>query len=115
MLQRAVYVRRALKRLTRLSPKGIAKLLAQEGIKGRPGWSHLCPVARFLSREAGCEVLVDFVAGDELVAILDEGYNWPLQIKVPDSVKEFVKRFDNGEFPELIEGEQPPAERGQSA
>ncbi|HEY8341445.1 MAG TPA: hypothetical protein VIK75_00340 [Calditerricola sp.] len=115
-MQKAMMVRRALRRLARLSPKRIARLLAQEGIKGHPGWSHRCAIARYLSREAGCEVLVDFVDEDELVCIVDEDYNWPLQIKAPESVKEFVKLFDDGAFPELVGDPEPsPAERRWSA
>jgi hypothetical protein len=76
-------------------PHDIALFLAAEGCTGRQGDGDACPVSRYLSRFADGVVTVDGVAwmdpnGTEFAS--------------PETVWEFVMLFDDGEFPELIEG-----------
>ncbi len=67
----------------------IARSLAQRGIKGRPHSALTCPLARVIRGQVGLET-----------AIAHGGYALVLR----KCEREFIFRFDDGYYPELIEG-----------
>lgn len=79
---------------------GIANHLIVEGIRGVREMPNCCPVANYLTR-AGfhlVEVTADEVTADEVTA--DDGWR---RIETPNGVASFVLRFDQGEWPELVD------------
>ncbi|HEY8341447.1 MAG TPA: hypothetical protein VIK75_00350 [Calditerricola sp.] len=114
----------AVRRLEELgSAEAIAQLLREQGIKGYRKVSTDCPIARYLSREIdasehGFAVAVDYepdsavLAGVKEVTIHllndwgDDEYGETIyevigSFVAPESVSEFVRRFDDGDFPDL--------------
>lgn len=73
---------------------GIAAHLAAKGIRGVREMPGCCPVANYLT-EAGfhlVEVNDDEVSADEERRCID----------TPANIASFVRRFDDGEWPELV-------------
>lgn len=84
----------ALKMLDAGDADGVSVLIAAEGIRGAQGRSCECPVAKWLSRAVGQRCVV----GME--------YAWQTSgraIYMPLSVLAFRRRFDRGEYPELVQ------------
>lgn len=94
-------LRQAIRKLTcsnRRSADQIARYLEKQGIKGKRNSSVQCPVARWLRQELGGTVLTraySVMYYGPFPRVVKYGYG--------DSLKEFVKRFDNGGFPNLLD------------
>jgi hypothetical protein len=84
-------------KLGELDANGIARLLADEDIIGEPGASDESPEARYVRRETGKCIRVQGTGQ----WISEDG----LAFSLPASIVEFVKRFDSGRYPHLIEEE----------
>lgn len=78
------------------SPSDIAAALRERGIKGQMWEAVRCPLARFLSDELGQRCLVS------APWIVVGGKN---EHSTPASVAEFIRHFDAGKWPELVEEE----------
>jgi hypothetical protein len=77
----------------------LMELAKSESVRGRVGKGRLldeceCPVARYLKMK-GC----GWVHVNRRHASADDG----TCVELPSAVKMFVWKFDNGEYPELIE------------
>lgn len=76
----------------------IPGFLHKQGIRGYPDDCGACPVAVYVSRETGAvdvdvqtwSTVVEYCDGTEDVA------------DNPPAVAEFIRSFDNGEFPQLV-------------
>lgn len=65
---------------------GVAQRLRDAGIKGRRTRANDCPVARYLQQRTGRSDLAVSGSGT-----------------MPAPVKEFIQRFDRGDFPDLVD------------
>lgn len=74
------------------TPDEIAKFLIARGINGRRGSGYACPFARYI----GCGVTV---TSDKIVINPDTG----TYLAVTKPVSEFICKFDQGDYPELVE------------
>jgi hypothetical protein len=84
-------------KLGQLVPGEIARLFADENVVGELGKSRECPVARYVRRETGITVVIDY-------------HSWRIhgslwQNLLPENVGDFVETFDNDGYPHLIESE----------
>jgi hypothetical protein len=79
----------------------IADRLRALGIKGRARQACHCPVANYIERQSaytGASVSRD------LVLAVDPDLNYEaLEVPTPDAVAEFVRRFDDGVYLDLVE------------
>jgi len=75
-----------------LLPHEIARLLEKSGIKGYPAYSNHCPIANFLN-DGNNNVTV----GLSTVVTNERTYYLPFQ------VQEFIKKFDDGRYPKLVQ------------
>jgi hypothetical protein len=84
--------------LTRLAAMagGVAAVMEDAGIKGSMGSDDLCPAALWLSARIGTEVRV----GSDRVRAR-AGTTW-VEAALPATVSDFVARFDQGSYPELV-------------
>ena len=83
------------------SPEKVADTLRKKNIKGRIGSRSSCPIANYLHRYHPGRVSVS-----QLMARFYEksgGTERQMQIYLPDQLRDFVGRFDAGEYPDLIE------------
>jgi hypothetical protein len=83
-------------------PGGLLGCLADRGIHGRPGSNEDCVLARYLSAITNADCLVGSttvfaIRGQQLA-----------EVPLPTSFAVFVKAFDRGEFPELIDAAPDP-------
>lgn len=74
------------------TPDEIAKFLMTLGIRGRIGSCYRCPTANYLG--GGVVVKLDKIIFD----IDTDQY-----LAVPEPVSEFIGKFDQGDYPELVE------------
>lgn len=81
-------------KLGELDADDIARLFIDEDIVGEPGASDECPVARYVHRRTGALVSIH-----PALWCVDDG-PWA---ELPENVRVFVKRFDSGAYPHLIE------------
>lgn len=72
----------------------VAGKLKEMGIKGRCRDGELCPIAIYLHRKCGNE---------RVVVGLTHAFVGYQDIMYPDEVAVFIKAFDDGMYPELIE------------
>lgn len=77
-----------------------AEEFRRRGIKGIPENACECPFARFIKQETGVE---DINVSNNDTIIGPEGGEQVWFIN-PDNMFEFIQEFDEGEYPELIEG-----------
>ncbi len=82
------------------TPEQIAARLAIMGCRGNPGNPCFCPLTRFLRRQRiGRFQVCIFSVRCEVTA--RDG--WHESFPLPRAVVTLLSRFDNGEFPELVE------------
>jgi hypothetical protein len=85
-----------LQELENLSVEEIANLFEDLGIKGTKDDPCLCPLARYLEMKLDDNhISVGNYSVSSFLPMAVEQFIMPL------TVREFVHRFDNGEFPEL--------------
>jgi hypothetical protein len=78
-------------------PEEVAANLAKLGIRGKQDVTSHCPVANYLRKAIGQPVL----GVGETKATAISPYNHVTTLDLPDAIREFVERFDAGEFKEL--------------
>src|SRR3954470_10484866 len=85
----------------------IAAYLARKGVKGKRGRPAWCAIAVYLSDRSGTPVGVNREYIDLLVACRT------VKISSPEPLREFVRKFDHGDYPGLVKGDDksplPPA------
>lgn len=81
-----------------LTPKEIARKFKSLGIKGKRHKTLECPVSNYLNRKTGNQHLV---AGT-YYQVWDGERCHPSRM-LPRQVEKFVKKFDKGKYPELID------------
>jgi hypothetical protein len=89
-----------LKRLAEMTPKAIASWLVESEAFGYRGSTCECPLATFLAGAAGgYEVSITEDEDEPMIASVWAGGR--LVYELPETVVYFVRRFDDGEFPQL--------------
>lgn len=78
----------------------IALFFAEQGIKATPNRSASCAVAVFLQRELHAP---NILVGSGQLAFQRSGGWADEYVRLPANVREFISRFDNHEYPELID------------
>lgn len=84
------------------SPDDIANSLKSAGIKGIRGISTSCPIANYLkSKYEGIELTVG--ATKVVVAFYESWGQASFNIKNSEALEKFISKFDNIEYPDLME------------
>lgn len=82
------------------SPDDVARFLLASGFTGRPTDSSYCPVARYLLAGEPDEVRVGVTRN--WTKVWEPDAVQPARIAYEGSLSEFIKKFDRGEYPELM-------------
>jgi hypothetical protein len=91
------------------SPGRISDRLRAEGVKGVPGESRNCALARYLQAVIGAEQSVTSVSVFERsIRIRRPGFHPPTFVTLPKAASAFIRDFDTGSFPELIDRLRSP-------
>lgn len=94
--ENTVKITEALAALRGKDPDEIAEFLLAQGHKGEKGSTRRCPMARYLTAHDGV------VRVDGMSATSEDGSG----VWLEDDVRRFVRRFDNGAYPELVGGDE---------
>lgn len=85
----------------------VAEILSREALVGKPGDDCGCPVALYLQAVIEEHPRAGVYQEDHYFACVwrsDRPDNAELTVDLPDAVRDFVRAFDRGEYPDLIEG-----------
>lgn len=85
----------------------IAEFLRGEEVKGYKGSEENCPIAQWMQNKTGEIVMVNGDAVARYCDLDDEDPNYEILLneyfREPTSAMlEFIEKFDNGEFPDLV-------------
>ena len=93
----------------------IADFLKNQGVKGLKGHDEQCPIANWMNAQTGDAITV---TGDYISKYFDYPADMPYEeyeiimdevTRIPtEAIMEFIARFDQGDFPELIEEPEYP-------
>lgn len=87
------------------SPGQVAGRLAAEGARGLPAEVSECVMARYLQAVIGAEMSVrKVVVKERSIRVFRTGYRLPVYLTLPSAVSKFIRAFDAGCYPELIDG-----------
>jgi hypothetical protein len=91
------------------SPHEIAETLREAGVKGQRKLSERCPIAKWLTTQTNCrEVQVDYGAAGVYLTL---GPGESFICTPPAAIDEFIRAFDDGEYPDL-DAEPPDGQEG---
>jgi hypothetical protein len=90
-----------LRELNLFEPREIAEKFKEMGIRGVPGDACNCPVAVYLSRETELRIFTGIE--DYFIASLVNSEEILIDGFIPHNVKKFIKQFDHGKYPELVD------------
>lgn len=94
-----------------LHPRAVADRLASDRVKGVPGSSQECAVARYLRAVIGSDSRVkDVLVSDTHVRVVRPGLRPAVMVGLPVPVTAFIQAFDSGCFPAVVE--PVPSRRG---
>jgi hypothetical protein len=96
-------------------PRAIAGSLDSEGIKGLTGNSNECAIARYLKAVVGSEATVVGVFVTERHIKVTRRFRSPILLSLPPAARAFVREFDAGGFPTLIDEKAMLAQSPQGA
>lgn len=82
-----------------VKPADIAAMLKRRKILGRPGTTGRCPLALLMAGAHGGK----FIVGQKMVMRVTKGGKGAEKVKTPPNLAAFVRMFDAGKFPELIQ------------
>jgi hypothetical protein len=88
------------------SPAAIARRLGAEGVRGCPGKPNECAIARYLQVVIGSERAVTTVEVFQRSLLVSRRHRLPILLRLPQPVVSFVRAFDSGCFPELVEAQE---------
>lgn len=87
------------------SPGEIADRLAAVGARGIPAEVSECVLARYLQAVIGTEIAVRrIVVKERSIRLYRTGRPFPALVVLPLAVSKFIRAFDAGCYPELIDG-----------
>lgn len=87
------------------TPDEIAQSLRVSGVKGMRRQGNSCPITHWLEKQMGGRAFtsqqsVSWIEGPDLREIDPTAMVW---VAVPEPVVDFVTRFDDGVYPDLVE------------
>jgi len=85
---------------------GIAAHLTAQGIRGRRGSACTCPFASYLTSLGLADPVVSVLG---IGALIDGKHR---RVPIRSAALEFVRRFDGGEWPELVLDDTAEVDRG---
>jgi hypothetical protein len=94
-MMRPASINAALRDFHDRTPEQIAAMLRECGVKGRPGSTYGCPLARYLSIINGGQ----FIVGRKLIVRVGAGNG---KARTPPEVKAFLDEFDVKRWPDLV-------------
>jgi hypothetical protein len=94
------------------TPDEVAETLRRYGVKGNCGWPTRCVVTRAIEGVVNAidpRLTVKTLAGGVGIYRQTDDGRWALVVGVPttDAVRNFVKRFDRWQYPDLIAEPSP--------
>ncbi|HET6793395.1 MAG TPA: hypothetical protein VFH45_03075 [Acidimicrobiales bacterium] len=87
------------------SPEEVAASLARAGVKGNRSDATGCPVATYLHAVTGADPQVRMLGVTTRRVLINRRRHWwtpHTRVALPAGVRNFVRRFDLGEFSELV-------------
>ncbi len=87
-------------------PDGIAAHLLARGIRGRRGSACVCPLAAYLTSLGFGDPTVSVLG---IGALIDGKHR---RTPIRSAALEFIRRFDSGEWPELVLDDAAEVDRG---
>lgn len=84
-------------KLGQLEPDEIARLMKDSGVVGYQTFPDSCVIANYIRQETGVEVILT----GSTYTVMESCVNGNKEIDHPDSVIDFIGRFDSGKYPEL--------------
>ena len=92
------------------SPGAIATTLASLEVRGTPKSASGCAIARYLQVMIGSEPTVTKVAVfNRNIQVSRSGRRLNLTISAPDPIARFIRAFDSGCYPQLVDQTAPVA------
>ena len=86
------------------SPDAVARRLQLYAVQGRPGRADDCPMARYLWAVIGSERTVGRIGVlERRLRVTRRGLRMPFSVALPPAVRGFVRSFDEGHYPQLVE------------
>ena len=87
------------------SPADVARHLEDHGVSGLPGRASDCAVARYLHVVIGAETTVKrVVVMERTIRVRRTGWRPTLVLRLPKATTAFVRAFDAGCYPTLMQG-----------
>ncbi len=87
------------------SPGEIANSLAAGGARGIPAEVSECVLARYMQAVIGVEASVRrIVVKERSIRLYRHGCRLPVVVTLPLAASKFIRAFDSGCYPELIDG-----------
>jgi hypothetical protein len=101
-------LRRSIRQLTQSlgsSPDAVAANLVALHAHGIPSNSSECAIARYLRAIVGTDMAVaDLAVSDRRVHVSRAQRHLPMTVRLPTAITKFIRAFDGGGYPELVEG-----------
>lgn len=86
------------------SPQVVATRLHGYGVTGLPGRADDCPMARYLRALIGSERSVGRIGVlEQRLRVTRRGLHLPFSVALPPAIRSFVRSFDEGRYPELVD------------
>jgi hypothetical protein len=97
------------------SPATVALNLAAHHATGRPKNPTDCVIARYFSAIVGTERSVKSISvSGRGVHVTLTGKHFPVKVPLPNPVSTFIRAFDEGSYPDLIDRTEEPKAAGRS-
>lgn len=85
------------------TPDAVAARLGEMGIRGVVKEPELCPIAMVVRTVDGADEVGYLNVCNSAMTLDDTAWEVPEPIELPPAVKAFVRAFDGGLYPDLIE------------
>ncbi len=86
------------------TPGGVADSLAASGVRGTPGDVTGCAIARYLQAVVGTEPSVsEVMVSEHKLRVTRKWGRFPVTVSLPRAVTAFVREFDAGSYPQLVD------------
>jgi hypothetical protein len=84
--------------------EGVADNLAALGVRGTPGDVTGCAIARYMQVVVGAEPSVsEVMVSEHKLRVTRKWGRFPITVSLPRAVTSFVREFDAGGYPQLVE------------
>lgn len=88
------------------SPEQVAVRLEMYGVQGVPGRADDCPMARYVKAVIGAEPTIGRIGVlEQRLRVTGRGLRLPFSVPLPPAVQAFVRDFDEGRYPTLVDAD----------